>query len=208
MANVNSDIKIAVVSGTALPLRGNDIDTDRIIPARYLKEVTFARMGEYPFFDERFDAEGKVKSHPFNDPKYKGAAILLVNKNFGCGSSREHAPQALLRFGVRAIVGESFAAIFAGNCLMLGIPTVTVPASEIDKLMQLVENHPQTGFKLDLQAKRLFSGGEIAIALDIPESARKALLEGYWDSTAMLRANLDKVKTVAARLPYLSGFRS
>jgi 3-isopropylmalate/(R)-2-methylmalate dehydratase small subunit len=207
VANVNSDTKITVVSGTALPLRGNDIDTDRIIPARYLKEITFARMGEYPFFDERFDAEGKLKPHLFNDPKYKSAAILLVNKNFGCGSSREHAPQALLRFGIRAIVGESFAAIFAGNCLMLGVPTVTVPASEIDKLMQLVEHDPQINFTLDLQAKRLFSGGEVAVAFDVPESARKALMGGYWDSTAVLRANLDKVKSVAAGLPYMAGFK-
>ncbi|MBI2361600.1 MAG: 3-isopropylmalate dehydratase small subunit [Deltaproteobacteria bacterium] len=191
-----------------MPVRGNDIDTDRIIPARYLKETTFARMGEYPFFDERFDAEGKLKPHPFNDPKYKGAAILLVNKNFGCGSSREHAPQALLRFGIRAIVGESFAAIFAGNCLMLGIPTVTAPGGEIDKLMRLVENDPRIGFRLDVQARRLFSGGEIAIAVDIPESARKALVEGYWDSTAVLQANLDKVKKVAASLPYMSGFKA
>ena len=208
MANVNSDTKITVVSGTALPLRGNDIDTDRIIPARYLKEITFARMGEYPFFDERFDADGKPKPHLFNDPKHKGAAILLVNKNFGCGSSREHAPQALLRFGIRAIVGESFAAIFAGNCLILGVPTVTVPASEIGKLMQLVEHDPQINFTLDLQAKRLFSGGEVAVAFDIPESARKALTEGYWDSNAVLRANLDKVRSVAASLPYMAGFKA
>jgi len=98
-------VKITKISGTALPMRGNDIDTDRIIPARYLKEVTFARMGEYPFFDERFDAAGKKKDHPFNDPEYRGASILFVNKNFGCGSSREHAPQALYRFGLKAIVG-------------------------------------------------------------------------------------------------------
>jgi 3-isopropylmalate/(R)-2-methylmalate dehydratase small subunit len=201
-----SDSKVKVVSGTAIPVRGNDIDTDRIIPARYLKEVTFARMGEYPFFDERFDAEGKPQPHPFNDPKYKGASILLVNNNFGCGSSREHAPQALMRFGICAIVGESFAAIFAGNCLMLGMPTVTVPAGEVDRLMRLAETEPRTGLTLDLEAGKLFTSGEIAIAFDIPESARKGLLEGYWDSTAMLRANLERAKNVAATLPYISGF--
>lgn len=206
MAPTGSDSKVKVVSGTAVPVRGNDIDTDRIIPARYLKEVTFARMGEYPFFDERFDAEGKPKPHPFNDPKYKGASILLTNKNFGCGSSREHAPQALMRFGIRAIVGESFAAIFAGNCLMLGMPAVTVAAGEIDRLMRLAETEPRASFKLDIESGKLFTSGEIAIGFDIPESARKALLDGYWDSTAMLRANLERVKKVAAALPYTSGF--
>ena len=124
-------VKITNIRGTALPMRGNDIDTDRIIPARYLKEVTFARMGDYPFFDERFDAAGKTKDHVFNDPEYRGASILFVNKNFGCGSSREHAPQALYRFGLKAIVGESFAAIFAGNCTIMGVPTVTVGAPEM-----------------------------------------------------------------------------
>lgn len=208
MERVISDVKITDVTGTAMPLRGNDIDTDRIIPARYLKEITFARMGEYPFIDERFDPEGKPRPHPFNDPRYRGASILLVNKNFGCGSSREHAPQALLRFGIRALVGESFAAIFAGNCLMLGIPAVTVGSGEIESLMKLVESNPQTGFKLDLQEKKLYSGGELAIAFDIPKSSRKALLEGFWDSTAMLWANLDKVRKVAAELPYIKGFRS
>ena len=122
---MSADAKVVKVTGTVIPMRGNDIDTDRIIPARYLKEITFARMGEYPFYDERFDSAGKPKAHPFNDPKYRGASILFVNKNFGCGSSREHAPQALFRFGIHAIVGESFAAIFAGNCVVMGIPTVT-----------------------------------------------------------------------------------
>lgn len=205
---MSADTKIVRVSGRAVPVRGNDIDTDRIIPARYLKEITFARMGEYPFIDERFDAEGKPRHHPFNDPGYRGASILLVNKNFGCGSSREHAPQALLRFGIRALVGESFAAIFAGNCFILGMPAVTVGPSEIENLMRLVESNPQTDFHLDLLEKKLYSGGELAIPFDIPESSRKALLESYWDSTAMLRANLDKVRKLAAELPYVTGFRS
>ena len=143
-------VKITQVSGTAVPIRGNDIDTDRIIPARYLKEPTFARMGDYPFFDERFDAAGKKKDHPFNDPEYRGASILFVNKNFGCGSSREHAPQALYRFGIKAIVGESFAAIFAGNCTMMGLPTVVVDAKEIAQLMKGVEDNPRTEYTVDL----------------------------------------------------------
>ena len=200
-------IKIVKISGTAVPIRGNDIDTDRIIPARYLKEVTFARMGEYPFFDERFDASGKKKDHPFNDPEYKGASLLFVNKNFGCGSSREHAPQALYRFGIKAIVGESFAAIFAGNCTMMGLPAVVVGAKEIAQLMKSVEENPRTEFNIDLETKTL-TYGNVKIAIDLPESYRTALTTGSWDSTALLRANLDQVKKTAARLPYMSGFAS
>ena len=198
-------VKITHVSGTAVPVRGNDIDTDRIIPARYLKEVTFGRMGEYPFFDERFDASGKKKDHPFNDPEYKGASILFVNKNFGCGSSREHAPQALNRFGIKAIVGESFAAIFAGNCTMMGLPTVTVGAKEIARLMTSVEDNPRTEYTVDLKTKTISYGNEKFI-IDLPDSYRTALTQGFWDSTALLRANLEQVRKTAAKLPYMNGF--
>ncbi|HEY6197758.1 MAG TPA: 3-isopropylmalate dehydratase small subunit [Candidatus Binatia bacterium] len=204
---MSNDSKITRVAGRAIVVRGNDIDTDRIIPARYLKEATFARMGDYPFFDERFDAAGKLKPHPFNDPKFKGASVLFVNKNFGCGSSREHAPQALYRFGIHAVVGESFAAIFAGNCVMIGMPTVTVGEREIEELMRLADSKPETSFALDIQAKKLSYDGK-SFAVDIPETYRKALVEGSWDSTGMLRANLEKVKATAAKLPYMSGFRS
>jgi 3-isopropylmalate/(R)-2-methylmalate dehydratase small subunit len=198
-------VKITKVSGTALPLRGNNIDTDRIIPARYLKEVTFARMGEYPFFDERFDAAGRKKDHVFNDPEYRGASILFVNKNFGCGSSREHAPQALHRFGLKAIVGESFAAIFAGNCTIMGLPTVTVGAKEIEQLMKSVEEEPRTEYIIDLEAKTITYGGH-KVAIDLPETYRSALTSGSWDSTALLRANLAQVKKTAAGLPYINDF--
>ena len=198
-------VKITHVSGTAVPIRGNDIDTDRIIPARYLKEVTFGRMGEYPFFDERFDASGKKKDHPFNDPEYKSASILFVNKNFGCGSSREHAPQALNRFGIKAIVGESFAAIFAGNCTMMGLPTVTVGAKEIARLMTSVEDNPRTEYTVDLETKTISYGIE-KFTIDLPDSYRTALTQGFWDSTALLRANLEQVKKTAAKLPYMNGF--
>lgn len=198
--------KVSCISGRAVPVRGNDIDTDRIIPARYLKEVTFARMGEYPFFDERFDSSGQTKPHPFNDARFKGASLFFVNKNFGCGSSREHAPQALYRFGIHAIVGESFAAIFAGNCVMMGLPAVTVTSAEMEELMKSVEENPQTVYTVDLQAK-LLCYGERKIRFDIPDSYRSALVTGSWDSTSMLRANLDKVKVVAAKLPYMTEFR-
>jgi 3-isopropylmalate/(R)-2-methylmalate dehydratase small subunit len=200
-------VKITQVSGRAVPIRGNDIDTDRIIPARYLKEPTFARMGEYPFFDERFDSAGKKKDHPFNDPEYRGASILFVNKNFGCGSSREHAPQALYRFGIKAVVGESFAAIFAGNCTMMGLPAVVVGAKEIEQLMKSVEENPRTEYTVDLETK-FISYGSQKIAIDLPETYRTALTKGFWDSTALLRANLEQVRKTAAKLPYVTGFTS
>lgn len=200
-------VKVTKLTGTAVHIRGNDIDTDRIIPARYLKEVTFARMGEYPFFDERFHASGQKKDHPFNDPEYKGASILFVNKNFGCGSSREHAPQALYRFGIKAIVGESFAAIFAGNCTIMGVPTVTVSAKEMEQLMKSVEDDPRTQYTIDLESKSL-SYSNHNVAIDLPETYRKALTTGSWDSTALLRANLEQVRETASKLPYMSGFAS
>jgi 3-isopropylmalate/(R)-2-methylmalate dehydratase small subunit len=164
-------------------------------------------MGDYPFFDERFDSSGRKKDHPFNDPEYKGASILFVNKNFGCGSSREHAPQALYRFGIKAIVGESFAAIFAGNCTMMGLPAVIVGAKEIDQLMKSVEDDPRTEYAVDLESKSI-SYGNRKIAIELPETYRLALTKGFWDSTALLRANLEQVRATAAKLPYVTGFRS
>lgn len=198
-------VKITQVSGTAVSIRGNDIDTDRIIPARYLKEVTFARMGDYPFFDERFDASGRKKDHPLNDAEYKGASILLVNKNFGCGSSREHAPQALYRFGIHAIVGESFASIFAGNCTMMGLPAVTASGGEIELMMKTVAEDPRTQFTVDIEDK-VVAFNDKRVAIDLPETFRIALTSGSWDSTALLRANLEQVKKTSSKLPYMRGF--
>jgi 3-isopropylmalate/(R)-2-methylmalate dehydratase small subunit len=198
-------VKIVKISGTAVPMRGNEIDTDRIIPARYLKEVTFARMGDYPFFDERYSSDGKKKDHPFNDPEYSGASVLFVNKNFGCGSSREHAPQALNRFGIKVIVGESFASIFAGNCTMMGLPTVTVGEKQMQQLMKSVEENPKTEYSVDLESKTL-TYGKVKIAIDLPDTYRTALMEGSWDSTALLRANLAQVKQTASKLPYIGNF--
>ncbi len=198
---------ITEIGGRAIPVPGNDIDTDRIVPARYLKEVTFDRMGEYPFIDERFDRQGNQREHPFNDAKYAGASILLVNANFGCGSSREHAPQALYRWGIRAIVGESFAAIFQGNSLAIGLPTVTVSHEEMEMLMAMTQQDPETPLALDLEEKSLHIGDKV-IQVQVPDSARTSLLEGYWDSTSTLSANAQKTSQVAARLPYLNGFPS
>ncbi len=199
--------RITQVAGTGVVVRGNDLDTDRIVPARYLKEVTFDRMGEYPFYDERFDENGNPKPHPFNDPKFKGASILFVNANFGCGSSREHAPQALYRYGIRAIVGESFAEIFAGNSLAIGLPLVTVTPDQMQRLMDLVEEEPATPISVDLVQKTLHAG-DVTMPIAINETSRSALIEGHWDSTAVLAANMAKVREVAARLPYINGFQS
>lgn len=198
--------KINQIEGKAVPVEGNDIDTDRIIPARYLKEITFTNMGKYPFYDERFDAEGKPKGHPFDLPQFQGAHILFVNQNFGCGSSREHAPQALMRWGVRAIVGESFAEIFAGNCTMLGIPTATVTQAEMTQLQALAKEKPGTRFMLDLDKKVLLSEGKEHLKFEIHESKRNALVNGTWDSTGLLLANAGKTAAVAKKLPYVSGF--
>jgi 3-isopropylmalate/(R)-2-methylmalate dehydratase small subunit len=198
--------KITQIEGRAVPVEGNDIDTDRIIPARYLKEITFTNMGKYPFYDERFDSEGKPKGHPFDLPQFQGAHLLFVNQNFGCGSSREHAPQALMRWGVRAIVGESFAEIFAGNCTMLGIPTVTVSQAEMTRLQALVKADPRASFTLDLEKKVLLSGGKEHLKFEIHESKRNALDNGTWDSTSLLLANAAKTAGVAQKLPYVEGF--
>ena len=192
--------KIRKVSGRAIPVSGNDIDTDRIIPARYLKEITFNRMGNYPFYDERFDTDGKTKDHPFNSEEYQGAQILLANANFGCGSSREHAPQSLVRWGIKAIVAESFAEIFAGNCTMMGTPAVCAPAADISALQKLASDKPETMFTLDLEKGEL-KAGELAVIVDMPETRRRALLEGTWDSTTLLMANAGKVREVTSRLP-------
>src|SRR4051812_13623983 len=135
--------KIEKISGRAVPVVGDAIDTDRIIPARYLKEITFTNMGAYPFYDERYDSDGKLKPHAFNEPRYQGSSLLFVNGNFGCGSSREHAPQSLMRWGIKAMVGESSAEIFAGNCVMLGIPAVTVTPAEAAQLQARAHEDPQ-----------------------------------------------------------------
>jgi 3-isopropylmalate/(R)-2-methylmalate dehydratase small subunit len=196
---------ITKISGTGISVRGNDIDTDRIVPARYLKEVTFDRMGEYPFIDERFDPQGNPKPHPFNDPEYKNASVLLVNDNFGCGSSREHAPQALYRAGIRAIVGESFAEIFSGNSLAIGLPVVVASPDNIQRMMDLVEEDPTAEIAIDLESKTLTIGGA-TVPIDMPETSRSALVAGHWDSTSILAANLSKTRETAAKLPYITGF--
>lgn len=194
---------ISRVAGTGIAVRGNDIDTDRIIPARFLRMITFEGLGEYAFEDDR----KSNPDHPFNNDKYKGASILLANGNFGCGSSREHAPQALNRWGIEAIVSESFAEIFQGNCTAMGIPCVTASPADVAKFQDHVEANPTESMELDLTKKTLTSG-DLSIPVTLPEGNRKSLLEGAWDATGMLLEGADAVKVTADSLPYVSGFEA
>jgi len=194
------------VSGTALPLPGDDVDTDRIIPARFLVSVTFEGLGAHAFEDDRKAAGTKGKLHPFDDPRYSDAGILLVNRNFGCGSSREHAPQALARRGIKAVVGESFSEIFFGNAVAIGLPCLTLPREAVARLQSLAEGAPKSVLSVDLEAGTLVAEGT-TFPFSIPAHAREAFLSGNWDGTSMLLERLAEVRAVAARLPYVAGFR-
>lgn len=184
--------KVTQVTGTAVHVPGSDIDTDRIIPARFMKCVTFDGLGEFTFYDVRKNADGSDKPHPLNDARFRGASILLSGANFGCGSSREHAPQALYRFGFRAIIAESFAEIFFGNCTTLGIPCVVAAAADIRALADEIERLPNLEVTVDLQEERAyFDDSYFRIA--VPHTAREALITGQWDPIAALLENRDKV---------------
>ena len=192
--------KITQIDGRGLPLRGNDIDTDRIIPARFLVTVTFDGLEGHVFEDDR-----KAASHPFDDPRYQGAAVLVVNSNFGCGSSREHAPQALQRWGIKGIIGESFAEIFFGNSAMIGMPCVTAPAADVAAIMERIERNPDARVHIDLDAGTCEVDG-LQCAVSLPPRTREAFMSGAWDTTGMLLDRFEEVEATAARLPYVSGF--
>ena len=194
--------EVTEVSGTGIPIRGNDIDTDQIIPARFMKVVTFDGLGEFAFFDLRFDDEDNQKDHPMNEERFEDANVMVVNSNFGCGSSREHAPQALMRWGIDAIIGESFAEIFAGNCLALGIPTVTADHETINDLQQWVEDNPDGEIDIDVASETITYGGQ-EVGIEVNEAQRKALVDGIWDTTALMKSNLSKIEETAASLPYV-----
>ena len=196
------EAKVTRVDGRGCVLRGADIDTDRIIPARYLRCVTFDGLGEHAFEDDRNQAKG---NHALDDDRFAGARILIVGRNFGCGSSREHAPQALMRWGFGAFVGESFAEIFFGNCVALGLPAVTLPRAELERLMDAVELDPSQELVLDLAAGTLTSRAGVQKVV-MPDGARQQLLEGNWDATAVLLEARVAVAATAARLPYVGGF--
>lgn len=192
--------EVKQVSARAVPLIGDDIDTDRIIPARYLKAITFDGLGEGAFIDDRKALQGQ---HPFDLPQYQGAKILIVNRNFGCGSSREHAPQALAKWGIKALIGESFAEIFFGNCVAMGIPCVTTDSNSIKQLQELVTANPQASITIDLEKLQvLVNDSTISVAMS--EGTRTAFVAGTWDACGQLVANSEQVKSVAAKLPYLA----
>ncbi|MGA1861891.1 3-isopropylmalate dehydratase small subunit [Deferribacter thermophilus] len=192
---------IKKVEGRIVPVLGDDIDTDRIIPARYLKCVTFDGLGEFAFYDERFDKDGKSLGHPFDDEKFKGANILLTGKNFGCGSSREHAPQALKRAGIDAIIAESFAEIFLGNATTLGIVCITVEKDIINEISEIIINKPLTNVLINLENKTL-KVGEKTYPFEIKETNRQAFLTATYDSLLELIKNIPKIKELEKKLPY------
>ncbi len=200
-------LKIERIRGRALPLRGNDIDTDRIIPARYLKTITFEGLDRHVFEDDREQLSARGATHAFDDPRFAGATILFAGANFGCGSSREHAPQAIARWGIRAIVAESYAELFFGNSLMMGLPCVTVAPEALEEVMALAELRPTTEFELDLTTSRL-TAGALSVPIELPEATRSALISGNWDATGLLVDRYDEVERVAANLPYVSGWTS
>jgi 3-isopropylmalate/(R)-2-methylmalate dehydratase small subunit len=198
--------RIREIRGRALPLRGDDIDTDRIIPARFLKSVTFEGLQDHLFEDDRKEVDAvQPGSHPVSNPNYAGASVMLVQANFGCGSSREHAPQAIHRRGIRAVIGHSFSEIFFGNSVALGMPCPTVSRETCEALIAIAEQDPATEFAIDLNAMKVAAGGR-AFDLSLPGGAREAFLDGSWDATGLLLENFDQVRAVAASLPYVSNW--
>ena len=196
--------RVEFVRGRGCVLRGDDIDTDRIIPARYLRCVVFDGLGAHAFEDDRAQAKG---DHPLDDRRFIGANVLIVGRNFGCGSSREHAPQSLLRRGFRAFVGGSFAEIFAGNCTALGLPCLVLGADDLDALMNAVEARPDQIVTVDVAARSVTCDAG-TFAAQIPDGTRTQLLEGSWNATAVLLDAGDAIERTAESLPYVSGFRA
>lgn len=192
--------QVTQVSGRGIPLVGDDIDTDRIIPARFLKCVTFDGLGAHAFEDDRQQLNGE---HPFDQTQYQGAEVLVVNRNFGCGSSREHAPQAIVRWGIKALVGESFAEIFFGNCVAMGIPCVTASAEDVKVLQTAIADNPQVTLSLDLTAMSV-TMGDCTVPVSMGDGPRQMFVSGTWDACGQLVAQQEKIQATAAQLPYVS----
>ena len=199
---MSGPLKITRVSGRALPLRGHDIDTDRIIPARFLVAVSFEGLEKHVFEDDRKDG-----GHPFDAPQYQGARVLFVNRNFGCGSSREHAPQAIRRKGFRAVVGESFSEIFFGNSVALGMPCVSGSPADVARLQAVIEDTPGVEIAIDIESQQL-QCGDWRMAISLPPAARESFVDGTWDATGLLLDRFEEVEATLARLPYVNGWRS
>ncbi len=193
------------ITARAIALRGNDIDTDRIIPARFLRCVTFDGLGAFAFEDDRQQLKAAGKIHPFDEARFQGSNILAVNSNFGCGSSREHAPQAIAKWGITAIVGVSFSEIFFGNCVAMGLPILRVSVADSEAIQSRIEADPQTTVSIDIEKLTVMVGDKNFSAL-MPEGVRKQFLTGAWDATGELVAGAADVKAIAARLPYVSNF--
>jgi 3-isopropylmalate/(R)-2-methylmalate dehydratase small subunit len=200
LSSLNSQA-ILSVSGRGLPVRGNDIDTDRIMPARFLVSVSFEGLERHIFEDDR----AADPAHPFNDPRYAGASILIVNANFGCGSSREHAPQGIARAGFRAVIGESFSEIFQGNAAVIGLPCFVADREAVNQLQTLVERTPEVTITADIAAEAI-TAGSLRLEASVPKALRDAFVSGQWNPTAMLLDRFEEVKAVASRLPYIRGF--
>ncbi len=192
--------EVKTVSGRGIPLIGNDIDTDRIIPARFLRCVTFDGLGAEVFADDRKALAGK---HPFDQPQYQGASILVVNRNFGCGSSREHAPQAIAKWGIQGLIGESFAEIFFGNCVAMGIPCLTANSGTVDFLQRSLNKSPQTPIQIDLIAMQVHCG-DFHAPVFMSEGPRNMFTEGTWDACGQLVAQAQQVQATASALPYIA----
>ncbi|HAA87842.1 MAG: 3-isopropylmalate dehydratase small subunit [Verrucomicrobiota bacterium] len=194
--------KIREVNGRSVYVPGNDIDTDRIIPARFMKCVTFDGLGEYLFYDVRKDSNGNDRDHPLNESRFSGSSILISNANFGCGSSREHAPQALYRYGFRAVIAESFAEIFFGNCCALGMPCVVATQENIKSLAERINDVPETQVTVDVMNSEVCAG-DLKFSVEIPEGAREALTNGRWDPIAELQEAEDSIDNLVTELGYL-----
>jgi 3-isopropylmalate/(R)-2-methylmalate dehydratase small subunit len=197
--------EIKTITGRAVPVVGNDIDTDRIIPARFLRCVTFDGLGEHAFEDDRKQLTAAGKTHPFDDARFKGASVLVVNSNFGCGSSREHAPQAIAKWGVKAIVGVSYSEIFFGNCVAMGLPCLRVSVADSEAIQAVVTKDPSVQVTVDVDKLEVRAGNQVWKA-QMGDGHRKQFLTGQWDATGELIAGLDQVKATAKKLPYVNAF--
>jgi 3-isopropylmalate/(R)-2-methylmalate dehydratase small subunit len=197
---MTDDQHITDVAGTGVPIPGDDIDTDQILPAKFMKEVTFDNMADYLFYDVRRDDDGNLNDHSLN--RFDGANIAVVNSNFGCGSSREHAPQAMMRWGIDGVVGESYAEIFRDNCKSLGIPAVTTDHETVVELQEWIEANPDAEIEIDVEAATV-TYGDTAIDVTVDDAMQEALVEGIWDTTALMYSNMSKVEKTVAGLPYV-----
>jgi 3-isopropylmalate/(R)-2-methylmalate dehydratase small subunit len=198
--------RVTRITGRGLPLRGNDIDTDRIIPARFLKSISFEGLETHLFEDDIAQARAQHIGHAIVDPTYAGASILVVNRNFGCGSSREHAPQAIRRKGLRAVVGESFSEIFFGNSVALGMPCVSGKPADVARLQTAIEQTPGVEIAIDIESQQL-QCGDWRMAISLPPAARESFVDGTWDATGLLLDRFEEVEATLGRLPYVTGWR-